>query len=90
MNEAFNSIIPLQSIEELRIHFLSKKQKKLNVFNLAVVPNHAPIATVVDIGILRTHNDLWLTMALKSGFARIGNNSITVLVNEVHKKLSKL
>ncbi|KAD7477087.1 hypothetical protein E3N88_00223 [Mikania micrantha] len=46
----------------------------------------APIATAVDIGILRIRlNDQWLTMALMGGFARIGNNEITVLVNDAEK-----
>ncbi|KAG8496128.1 hypothetical protein CXB51_008996 [Gossypium anomalum] len=32
---------------------------------IGVLPNHSPIATAVDIGILRIHlNDQWLTMAL--------------------------
>ncbi|PPR85224.1 hypothetical protein GOBAR_AA35468 [Gossypium barbadense] len=53
---------------------------------IGVLPNHAPIATVVDIGILRIHlNDQWLTMALMGGFARIGNNEITILVNDAEK-----
>ncbi|KAI5681949.1 hypothetical protein M9H77_03177 [Catharanthus roseus] len=40
----------------------------------------------VDIGILRMRlNDQWLTMALMGGFARIGNNEITVLVNDIEK-----
>ncbi|GMN24169.1 hypothetical protein TIFTF001_040543 [Ficus carica] len=40
----------------------------------------------VDIGILRIRlNDQWLTMALMGGFARIGNNEITVLVNDAEK-----
>ncbi|KAF5773798.1 putative ATP synthase, F1 complex, delta/epsilon subunit, F0F1 ATP synthase delta/epsilon subunit [Helianthus annuus] len=30
-------------------------------------------------------NDQWLTMALMGGFARIGNNEITVLVNDAEK-----
>ncbi|KAL5067327.1 hypothetical protein RYX36_018214 [Vicia faba] len=38
---------------------------------------------LVDIGILRIRlNDRWLTMALMGGFARIGNNEITILVND--------
>ncbi|GJW28436.1 zf-CCHC domain-containing protein [Tanacetum coccineum] len=53
---------------------------------IGVLPNHAPIATAVDIGILRIRlNDQWLTMALMGGFARIGNNEITVLVNDAEK-----
>ncbi|XLS51624.1 hypothetical protein HN51_012301 [Arachis hypogaea] len=50
------------------------------------VQNHAPIATAVDIGILRIRlNDQWVTMALMGGFARIGNNKITILVNDAEK-----
>ncbi|XP_052620191.1 ATP synthase subunit beta, chloroplastic-like [Lactuca sativa] len=57
-----------------------------NSGQIGVLPNHAPIATSVDIGILRIRlNDQWLTMALMGGFARIGNNEITVLVNDAEK-----
>nr|QWZ47295.1 ATP synthase CF1 epsilon subunit [Cyananthus flavus] len=53
---------------------------------IGVLPNHAPIATAVDIGILRIRlNDQWVTVALMDGFARIGNNEITVLVNDAEK-----
>ncbi|KAH0773674.1 hypothetical protein KY290_010811 [Solanum tuberosum] len=53
---------------------------------IGILPNHAPIATAIDIGILRIHlNGRWLTMALMGGFARIGNNEITILVNDVEK-----
>lgn len=63
-----------------------------------VLPNHAPIVIAIDISNLRIHlNDQWLTMALMRGFARISNNEVIVLVNDVekgvtliHKKLSKL
>nr|YP_009751744.1 CF1 subunit epsilon [Herpetospermum pedunculosum]QIT04477.1 CF1 subunit epsilon [Herpetospermum pedunculosum]QJR52962.1 ATP synthase CF1 epsilon subunit [Herpetospermum pedunculosum]WOC30537.1 ATP synthase CF1 epsilon subunit [Herpetospermum pedunculosum] len=59
-----------------------------NSGQIGVLPDHAPIATAVDIGILRirlTANDGWLTMALMGGFARIGNNEVTVLVNDAEK-----
>nr|YP_009462348.1 ATPase epsilon subunit [Schrebera arborea]YP_009633950.1 ATPase epsilon subunit [Schrebera trichoclada]AUT85198.1 ATPase epsilon subunit [Schrebera arborea]QBS48896.1 ATPase epsilon subunit [Schrebera trichoclada]QBS48984.1 ATPase epsilon subunit [Schrebera trichoclada]QBS54357.1 ATPase epsilon subunit [Schrebera trichoclada] len=57
-----------------------------NSGKIGILPNHAPIATAVDIGILRIRfNDQWLTMALMGGFARIGNNVITVLVNDAEK-----
>nr|YP_010284913.1 ATP synthase CF1 epsilon subunit [Silene gracilicaulis]UKQ57333.1 ATP synthase CF1 epsilon subunit [Silene gracilicaulis]UKQ57413.1 ATP synthase CF1 epsilon subunit [Silene gracilicaulis] len=59
-----------------------------NSGQIGVLPNHAPIATAVDIGILRIRlNDQWLTMALMGGFAVIGknNNEITVLVNDAEK-----
>lgn len=53
---------------------------------IGVLPHHAPIATAVDIGILKIRlNGQWLTMALMGGFARIGNNEITVLVNDAEK-----
>ncbi|MCD9644185.1 hypothetical protein HAX54_032332 [Datura stramonium] len=40
----------------------------------------------VDIGILRIRlNAQWLMMALMGDFARIGNNEITVLVNDAEK-----
>nr|YP_010168159.1 ATP synthase CF1 epsilon subunit [Calostemma purpureum]QRZ01438.1 ATP synthase CF1 epsilon subunit [Calostemma purpureum] len=54
-----------------------------NSGQIGVLPNHAPIATAVDIGLLRIrHNDQWLTVALVGGFARISNNEITVLGND--------
>nr|YP_010372599.1 ATP synthase CF1 epsilon subunit [Lansium domesticum]UPE50235.1 ATP synthase CF1 epsilon subunit [Lansium domesticum] len=57
-----------------------------NSGQIGILPNHAPIATAVDIGILRIRfNDEWLTMALMGGFARIGKNEITVLVNDAEK-----
>nr|YP_010464153.1 ATP synthase CF1 epsilon subunit [Valerianella locusta]UUL71504.1 ATP synthase CF1 epsilon subunit [Valerianella locusta] len=57
-----------------------------NSGQIGVLPNHAPIATAVDIGILRIRlKDQWVTMALMGGFARIGNNEITVLVNNAEK-----
>nr|YP_010129361.1 ATP synthase subunit epsilon [Heynea velutina]QPZ48586.1 ATP synthase subunit epsilon [Heynea velutina]QPZ48669.1 ATP synthase subunit epsilon [Heynea velutina] len=57
-----------------------------NSGQIGVLPNHAPIATAVDIGILRIRfNGEWLTMALMGGFARIGKNEITILVNDAEK-----
>ena len=54
-----------------------------NSGQIGVLPNHAPIATALDIGILRIRlKDRWLTMALMGGFARIGNNEITILVTD--------
>nr|YP_009925042.1 CF1 subunit epsilon [Gentiana urnula]QNH70123.1 CF1 subunit epsilon [Gentiana urnula]QQY86576.1 ATP synthase CF1 epsilon subunit [Gentiana urnula] len=54
-----------------------------NSGQIGVLPNHAPIATAVDIGILRLRIDAqWVTLALMGGFARIGNNEILVLVND--------
>nr|YP_010486884.1 ATP synthase CF1 epsilon subunit [Decalobanthus boisianus]UWI70668.1 ATP synthase CF1 epsilon subunit [Decalobanthus boisianus] len=57
-----------------------------NSGQIGILPNHACIATAVDIGVLRIRlNDQWLTMALMGGFARIGNNEITILVNDAEK-----
>nr|YP_009753371.1 ATP synthase CF1 epsilon subunit [Cuminum cyminum]QIT06749.1 ATP synthase CF1 epsilon subunit [Cuminum cyminum] len=57
-----------------------------NSGQIGVLPNHASVATAVDIGILKIRlDDQWLTMALMGGFARIGNNEITVLVNDAEK-----
>nr|YP_010436784.1 ATP synthase CF1 epsilon subunit [Cucurbita pedatifolia]ALO22914.1 AtpE [Cucurbita pedatifolia]UTA96016.1 ATP synthase CF1 epsilon subunit [Cucurbita pedatifolia] len=74
-----------------RIIWASEVKEMILVTNsgqIGVLPNHAPIATGVDIGILRirlTANDGWLTMALMGGFARIGNNEVTILVNDAEK-----
>ncbi|KAM3359547.1 ATP synthase subunit beta, chloroplastic-like [Capsicum galapagoense] len=57
-----------------------------NSGQIGILPNHAPIATTVDIGILRIRlNNQWLTMTLMGGFARISNNEITILVNDTEK-----
>nr|YP_010343399.1 ATP synthase CF1 epsilon subunit [Pimpinella diversifolia var. diversifolia]YP_010630885.1 AtpE [Pimpinella candolleana]YP_010630969.1 AtpE [Pimpinella diversifolia]QWQ52200.1 ATP synthase CF1 epsilon subunit [Pimpinella diversifolia]UNZ86522.1 ATP synthase CF1 epsilon subunit [Pimpinella diversifolia var. diversifolia]WBN97953.1 AtpE [Pimpinella candolleana]WBN98037.1 AtpE [Pimpinella diversifolia] len=57
-----------------------------NSGQIGVLPNHVSVATAVDIGILKIRLDgQWLTMALMGGFARIGNNEITVLVNDAEK-----
>nr|QXI89145.1 ATP synthase CF1 epsilon subunit [Gentiana aristata] len=54
-----------------------------NSGQIGVLPNHAPIAAAVDIGILRIRIDTqWVTLALMGGFARIGNNEILFLVND--------
>ncbi|KAL6491578.1 hypothetical protein OROGR_033345 [Orobanche gracilis] len=53
---------------------------------IGVLPNHAPIATAVDIGLLLIRlKGQWLTMALMGGFVIIDNNEITVLVNDAEK-----
>lgn len=57
-----------------------------NSGQIGVLPNHAPIATAVDIGLLRIRlKDQWLRVALMGGFARIGNNEIIILGNEAEK-----
>nr|YP_010982127.1 ATP synthase CF1 epsilon subunit [Habropetalum dawei]UZP15852.1 ATP synthase CF1 epsilon subunit [Habropetalum dawei] len=57
-----------------------------NSGQIGVLPNHAPLVTGVDIGILRIRlTDQWLTVALIDGFARIDNNEITILVSDAEK-----
>jgi F-type H+-transporting ATPase subunit epsilon len=57
-----------------------------NSGQIGVLPNHAPIATAVDIGLLRIRlKDQWLRVALMGGFARIGNNEIIILGNDAEK-----
>ena len=72
-----------------RIIWASEVKEMILVTNsgqIGVLPNHASVATAVDIGILKIRLDgQWLTMALMGGFARIGNNEITVLVNDAEK-----
>ena len=56
-----------------------------NSGQIGVLPNHTPIATALDIGLLRLRiriNDQWLRVALMGGFARIGNNEIIILGND--------
>jgi F-type H+-transporting ATPase subunit epsilon len=58
----------------------------INSGQIDVLPNHAPIAIAIDIGILRRRlNDQWLMMALMGDFARIDNNKVIVLVNDAEK-----
>lgn len=54
-----------------------------NSGKIGILSNHAPVATTVDIGILRIHlNDQSSIMALIGSSAKIGNNETTVLLNE--------
>ncbi|KAL2898884.1 ATP synthase epsilon chain chloroplastic [Bienertia sinuspersici] len=72
--------------EEVRVAEVNGIILPTNNGQIGVLPNHAPTATAVDIGILRIRlNDQWLTMALMGGFARIGRNAITILVNEAER-----
>ncbi|PHU24625.1 ATP synthase epsilon chain, chloroplastic [Capsicum chinense] len=55
-----------------------------NCGQIGILPNLAPIATAVAIGILQIRvNNQWLTTTLIGGFTRIGNNEITILVNNM-------
>jgi F-type H+-transporting ATPase subunit epsilon len=57
-----------------------------NSGQIGILPNHAPLLTALEIGIvkIRTQSE-WITMALMGGFAMIENNSLTILVNEAEK-----
>lgn len=57
-----------------------------NSGRIGILPNHAPLLTALDIGIIKIRlNEKWSTMALMGGFAIINNNQMTILVNEAEK-----
>eukprot|EP01018_Ginkgo_biloba_P027137 Gb_25936 [translate_table: standard] len=59
-----------------------------NSGQIGVLPNHTTLATPIDIRIMKIRlNGQWSTMALMGGFSRIGNDQITVLVNNVEKSI---
>jgi len=63
---------------------------------IGILPNHAPLITTLDIGILRTKipmlgrentifknfRGLWASVVIMSGFAEIQDNKITIFCNE--------
>ena len=54
-----------------------------NTGQMGVLPNHAPLITGLDVGVMliRSKNE-WLSVALMGGFALVKQNQITVLVNQ--------
>nr|YP_010881522.1 ATP synthase CF1 epsilon subunit [Pellia neesiana]WIA68600.1 ATP synthase CF1 epsilon subunit [Pellia neesiana]WIA68686.1 ATP synthase CF1 epsilon subunit [Pellia neesiana]WIA68772.1 ATP synthase CF1 epsilon subunit [Pellia neesiana] len=57
-----------------------------NSGRIGVLPDHAPLLTALDIGIIKIRlREQWSTMALMGGFAMIENNQMTILVNEAEK-----
>jgi F-type H+-transporting ATPase subunit epsilon len=57
-----------------------------NSGQIGILPNHAPLLTALDIGIVKIRlEEQWSTMALMGGFAMIENNQMTILVNEAEK-----
>jgi len=57
-----------------------------NSGQVGILPNHAPLLTALDIGIIKIRlKEQWSTMALMGGFAMIENNKMIVLVNEAEK-----
>jgi F-type H+-transporting ATPase subunit epsilon len=50
---------------------------------LGILTNHAPLTTVLDIGVMRFKvNNQWQAIALMGGVAEVEENEVTVLVNE--------
>jgi F-type H+-transporting ATPase subunit epsilon len=72
-----------------RIVWNSEVQEIISSTNsgrIGILPNHAPLLTALDIGIIKIRlSEKWFTMALMGGFAMIDNNQMTILVNEAEK-----
>nr|YP_008474569.1 ATP synthase CF1 subunit epsilon [Marsilea crenata]AGI51465.1 ATP synthase CF1 subunit epsilon [Marsilea crenata] len=57
-----------------------------NSGQIGILPNHAPLLTALDMGVLRIRqSEQWSAMALMGGFAMIDNNQVTILVNEAER-----
>lgn len=57
-----------------------------NSGQLGILPNHAPLLTALDIGIMKIRNgNKWSAVALMGGFAQIENNQMIILVNDAEK-----
>nr|YP_010466156.1 ATP synthase CF1 epsilon subunit [Haplopteris ensiformis]UQV94605.1 ATP synthase CF1 epsilon subunit [Haplopteris ensiformis] len=57
-----------------------------NSGQIGILPNHAPLLTALDMGVLKIHtNGQWSAMALMGGFAMVENNQVTILVNEAER-----
>nr|YP_009732785.1 ATP synthase CF1 epsilon subunit [Buxbaumia aphylla]QHU77127.1 ATP synthase CF1 epsilon subunit [Buxbaumia aphylla] len=82
-------ILNLRVMAPNRIVWNSEVQEIIlstNSGRIGILPNHAPLLTALDIGIIKIRlNEQWSTMALMGGFAMIDNNQMIVLVNEVEK-----
>ena len=59
-----------------------------NSGQIGILPNHAPLLTALDMGVLKIrHDGQWSAMAPMGGFAMIENNQVTILVNEASRSL---
>nr|YP_010383617.1 ATP synthase CF1 subunit epsilon [Crepidomanes minutum]UEQ13194.1 ATP synthase CF1 subunit epsilon [Crepidomanes minutum] len=59
-----------------------------NSGQVGILPNHAPLLTALDMGVLRVRSDgQWSTMALMGGFAMVDSNQVTILVNEAERAM---
>nr|YP_009667465.1 ATP synthase CF1 epsilon subunit [Cuscuta strobilacea]QCW07823.1 ATP synthase CF1 epsilon subunit [Cuscuta strobilacea] len=57
-----------------------------NSGQIGILPNHIPIATALDRGVLRIYfNGQWLSIVLMGGVARIAKNAITIFVNDAER-----
>nr|AXZ97099.1 ATP synthase CF1 epsilon chain [Callistopteris apiifolia] len=57
-----------------------------NSGQVGILPNHAPLLTALDMGVLKVRYDgQWSKMALMGGFAMVDNNRVTILVNEAER-----
>nr|YP_009973856.1 ATP synthase CF1 epsilon subunit [Danaea sellowiana]QNH93772.1 ATP synthase CF1 epsilon subunit [Danaea sellowiana] len=79
-------ILNLRVMAPNRIVWNSEVQEIIlstNSGQIGILPNHAPLLTALDIGVIRIRRDgQWSTMALMGGFAMIESNQMTILVNE--------
>lgn len=49
---------------------------------VGILPNHAPLLTALDTGVMRVRIDgKWIPLALMGGFVEIENNKLTLLIN---------
>lgn len=57
-----------------------------NSGQIGILPNHSPLLTGLDIGVMKARIDnKWIAMALLGGFAQIDNNKVIILVNDAEK-----
>nr|YP_005352958.1 ATP synthase CF1 epsilon subunit [Mankyua chejuensis]ADZ47990.1 ATP synthase CF1 epsilon subunit [Mankyua chejuensis]AJJ48620.1 ATP synthase CF1 epsilon subunit [Mankyua chejuensis] len=84
-------ILNLRVMAPNRIVWNSEVQEVIlstNSGQIGILPNHAPLLTALDIGVMRIRiNEQWSNMALMGGFATIDNNQITILVNEAERAI---
>jgi F-type H+-transporting ATPase subunit epsilon len=82
-------ILNLRVLSPNRVIWDSEVQEIIlstNSGQIGVLPNHASLVAAVDIGVMKIRlNGEWSTMSLMGGFAKIDNDRITVLVNNVER-----
>nr|YP_009547650.1 ATP synthase CF1 epsilon subunit [Antrophyum semicostatum]AYW16253.1 ATP synthase CF1 epsilon subunit [Antrophyum semicostatum] len=82
-------VLNLRVMAPNRIVWNSEVQELIlstNSGQIGILPNHAPLLTALDMGVLKIHtNGQWSAMAPMGGFAMVDNNRVTILVNEAEK-----